>query len=224
MGAIVSQWYFHRYERTGEQSTKSDILAALSHTFSTLIGTVCLSSFISLVCRLPLLILPRSLSFWIQWFFFLIVPGPLLNLVLPLTLTYSSIHSVPLSIAARNSSRLPLDSSRGHPYTSYRMAKMILSATRLATCLSMGIGGWIYGARQEILAGSASGAMGSLYGYIVGLVAGAVGWVVVGGIEGVAGMIVDACFVCFVIDFEFARRDGMGGHCGEAWLAFGERM
>jgi len=99
------------------------------------------------------------------------------------------------------------------------MAKMILSATRLATALSMGIGGWIYGARQEILAGSASGAMGSLYGYLVGMIAGAVGWVVVGGIEGAAGMVVDACFVCFAIDFE----GGIGGigHCREAWQAFG---
>ena len=44
--------------------------------------------------------------------------------------------------------------------------------------------------------------VGSLYGYLVGLIAGAVGWVVVGGIEGAAGMVVDACFVCFAVDFE----------------------
>lgn len=102
------------------------------------------------------------------------------------------------------------------------MAKILLSAARLATALSMGIGGWVYGARQEILEGSTSNTMGSLYGYLVGLIAGSVGWVVVGGIEGAAGMVVDACFVCFAIDFE-GGIDGVG-HCREAWQAFGGRM
>jgi cation transporter-like permease len=95
---------------------------------------------------------------------------------------------------------------------------MILSAARLATAFSMGIGGWIYGARQEIVNGSTTG---SLYGYLVGMIGGAVGWVVVGGIEGAAGMVVDACFVCYAIDFE--GGDG-AGHCREAWLAFGGGM
>ena len=106
-----------------------------------------------LMCRVPLLVLPRRITWWFQWFFFLIIPGPLINLVLPLTLTHASIRSVPLVVAARNNSRLRvLDTDRGHPFTSYRMAKMILSAARLATALSMGIGGWVYGARQELLA------------------------------------------------------------------------
>jgi len=115
-----------------------------------------------------------------------------------------------------------LDPNRGHSFASYRMAKMILSATRLATALSMGIGGWIYGARQELLSGSPAGAVGSLYGYLVGLIAGAVGWSVVGGIEGAAGMVVDAVFVCFAIDFEGGIEGN--GHCEEAWHAFGGRM
>jgi len=221
--ATVSQWYFHRHSMPPNTPSKTVVLAAVSHTFSTLLGTVCLSSFISLVCRVPLLALPRRITWWFQWFFFLIVPGPLINLVLPLTLTHAAIRSVPLVIAARNNSRLRvLDTNRGHPFTSYRMAKMILSAARLATALSMGIGGWVYGARQEILDGSLAGAAGSLYGYIVGLIAGAVGWVVVGGIEGAAGMVVDACFVCFAVDFE-GGVEGMG-HCREAWQAFGGRV
>ena len=175
------------------------------------------------MCRVPLLILPRRIAWWFQWFFFLIIPGPLVNLVLPLTLTHASIKSVPLVVAARNNSRLRvLDTDRGHPFTAYRMAKMILSAARLATALSMGIGGWVYGARQELLRGSPVGAVGSLYGYLVGLIAGAVGWVVVGGIEGAAAMVVDACFVCFAVDFE-GGVDGIG-HCREAWHAFGGRM
>ena len=98
---------------------------------------------------------------------------------------------------------------------------MILSAARLATALSMGIGGWVYGARQEILTGPTSGAGGSQYGYLVGLIAGAVGWVVVGGIEGAAGMVVDSCFVCFAVDFEGGVHSS--GHCREAWQAFGGR-
>ena len=221
--ATVSQWYFHRHSMPPNTPSKTVVLAAVSHTFSTLLGTVCLSSFIALVCRVPLLAFPRRITWWFQWFFFLIIPGPLINLVLPLTLTHAAIRSVPLVVAARNNSRLRvLDTSRGHPFASYRMAKMILSATRLATALSMGIGGWIWGARQEILDGSITGAAGSLYGYLVGLIAGAVGWVVVGGIEGAAGMVVDACFVCFAVDFE-GGIEGMG-HCREAWQAFGGRV
>ena len=172
------------------------------------------------MCRVPLLLLPRRISWWFQWFFFRIIPGPLINLVLPLTLTHASIKSVPLVIAARNNSRLRvLDPARGPPFASYLMAKMVLSAARLATALSMGIGGWVYGARQEILDGT--GAVGSLYGYLVGLIAGAVGWVVVGGIEGAAAMVVDACFVCYAVDFE-GGVNGIG-HCREAWQAFGGR-
>jgi hypothetical protein len=221
--ATVSQWYFHRHSIPPGTPSKTIVLAAASHTFSTLLGTVCLSSFVSLVCRVPLLVFPRRITWWVQWFFFLIIPGPLINLVLPLTLTHASIRSVPLVVAAKFNSRLRvLDTDRGHPFTSYRMAKMILSAARLATALSMGIGGWVYGARQEILSGSPAGAVGSLYGYLVGMIAGAVGWVVVGGIEGAAGMVVDACFVCFAVDFE-GGVDGIG-HCREAWLAFGGRM
>ena len=221
--ATVSQWYFHRHATPTDTPSKAIVLAAVSHTFSTFLGTVCLSSFISLICRVPLLAFPRRITWWLQWFFFLIVPGPLANLVLPLTLTHASIRSVPLVVAARNNSRLRvLEMDRGHPFTSYRMAKMILSATRLATALSMGIGGWIYGARREILAGSRASAVGSLYGYVVGLIAGGVGWVVVGGIEGAAGMVVDACFICFAIDFE-GGADG-AGHSREAWQAFGGRI
>jgi hypothetical protein len=221
--ATISQWYFHRHSLPPSTPSKAIVLAASSHTFSTLLGTICLSAFISLVCRVPLLILPNRMSRWFQWFFFFIIPGPLFNLVLPLTLTHASIKSVPLVIAARNNSRLRvLDTTRGHPFTSYRIAKMILSAARLATALSMGIGGWVYGARQEILSGSSVGAVGSLYGYLVGLIAGAVGWVVVGGIEGAAAMVVDACFVCFAVDFE-GGVDGIG-HCREAWQAFNGRV
>ena len=153
--AAVSQWYFHRHAIPANTLSKKIVLAAASHTFSTLIGTVCLSSFISLICRVPLLVFPRRITWWLQWFFSSLVPGPLISLVLPLTLTHASIRSVPLAVAARNNSRLRvLDKNRGHPFTSYRMAKMILSATRLATAFSMGIGGWVYGARQEILTGS----------------------------------------------------------------------
>jgi hypothetical protein len=80
----------------------------------------------------------------------------------------------------------------------------------------MGIGGWIYGAHREPLDSELTG---SLYGYLVGMIAGTVGWVVVAGVEGAAGMVVDATFVCFAVDFE----GGIGavGHCREAWNAFG---
>jgi len=221
--ATVSQWYFHRHTLAPDTPSKVIVQAAVSHTFSTFFGTVCLSSFLSLLCRVPLLIFPRRITWWLQWFCFLIMPGPLINLVLPLNLTHASIRSVPLVIAARNMLTLRvLDPNRGHSFASYRLAKMILSATRLATALSMGIGGWIYGARQELLSGWPAGAMGSLYGYLVGLIAGAVGWSVVGGIEGAAGMVLDALFVCFAIDFEVGIEGN--GHCREAWHAFAGRM
>ena len=125
--ATVSQWYFHRHTIPPNTPSKAIVLAAVSHTFSALLGTTCLSSFISLVCRVPLLIFPRRITWWFQWFFFLIIPGPLVNLVLPLTLTHAAIRSIPLVVAARNNSRLRvLDTERGHLFTSYRMAKMIL--------------------------------------------------------------------------------------------------
>src|SRR5579859_3348756 len=68
--ATVSQWYFHRHSMPPNTPSKTVVLAAVSHTFSTLLGTVCLSSFISLVCRVPLLAFPRRITWWLQWFFF----------------------------------------------------------------------------------------------------------------------------------------------------------
>lgn len=67
-----------------------------------------------------------------------------------------------------------------------------------------------------------SGVKGSLYAYVVGLIAGAIGWAVLGAMEGVLGGILDAVVVCWGSEMGRARageaedEDGGGGYCAEA--------
>ena len=56
--ATVSQWYFHRLTVPAPTS-RQVIQAALAHATTTLFGTICLSTLLALLIRLPFLILPR---------------------------------------------------------------------------------------------------------------------------------------------------------------------
>lgn len=94
-------------------------------------------------------------------------------------------------------------------WTAYRLAKLLLTAARGLAALGLGYGAWVHAAR---------GADGSLYGYGAGLLAGFIGWFVLGASEGVLSMIVDASFLCFAID-----NAAQGGHCTEADRQFGGR-
>lgn len=96
---------------------------------------------------------------------------------------------------------------RQHSWTAYRLAKMLLSAARGLVSLALGYGAWIHAARSSD---------GSLYGYAAGLMAGFIGWFVLGASEGVLSMVVDASFLCFAID-----NAAKGGHCTEADRQFG---
>jgi hypothetical protein len=84
---------------------------------------------------------------------------------------------------------------------------MLLSAARSVTAMAMGVVAWVAAAR-EVNGGSA-------YGYVVGLVAGAISYAVIGATEGCLTNVVDACAVC-------VASEGAGGsRCREAQAAFG---
>jgi len=93
-----------------------------------------------------------------------------------------------------------------HPRTAYKLSKMLLTATRGVTALTLGTGAWV-AARDN------NG--GSGYGYIVGMIAGAIGWGVLGATEGCLSNIVDACLVCV------GSEGPNAGHCREAQAVFG---
>ena len=59
---------------------------------------------------------------------------------------------------------------------------------------------------------------GSLYAYVVGLLAAAIGWGVLGAIDGVVAGVVDAAVVCWGSE----RRGGEVRYCREAEFLFGE--
>ncbi|KAI9730577.1 MAG: hypothetical protein M1834_005818 [Cirrosporium novae-zelandiae] len=230
--ATVSQWYFHRTAVT-TPSSRQVVHAALHHSTSTLFGTICLSSLLALLIRLPLLILPRRLVSIISLITYSIIPTPIVALTNPLTLTYASIHSQPLAMAARSLSELaflPVTSPTTalHPRTfarrsdarnllSYRLAKLLLVATRFIMSLALGFGGWISTAR---LLEIAPGYRGSLYAYIVGLIAGAIGWGILGAMEGILGGIVDSVIVCWGSEMQ-TSGGGEAIYCREAGVLFG---
>ncbi|KAI9774922.1 MAG: hypothetical protein M1840_000138 [Geoglossum simile] len=232
--ATVSQWYFHRLA-TPSPTSSQVVRAAVSHATTTLFGTICFSTFLTVIIRLPLLLLPRSIIGVVNLFTYSFVPTPIAALTNPLSLTYAAIHSQPLSPSARGITQMtflspalpttslnPRFSSRNRnvaaPLLPYRLAKLFLHATRAIMAFALGFGGWVSTARTLAIDGR--GGKGSLYAYVVGLIAGAIGWAVLGAMEGVLAAVVDAGIVCWGSE---SREGGGGGYCLEAgWLFGGE--
>ncbi|KAL9106346.1 MAG: hypothetical protein Q9227_008615 [Pyrenula ochraceoflavens] len=239
--ATVSQWYFHRLA-VPTPSSHAIVQAAASHAISTLFGTVVLSGALRLLVQLPFLILPRRFTSLISLAMFQFIPTPIAALINPLSLTYASIHSQPLAASAKGLSNLhflapnnastslnPNTFSRDNagdgwksdvaPLRPYRLSKLLLHATRLIVSLAMGYGGWAQTARGLKLAGA--GFRGSLYAYIVGLVAGAIGWGILGAMEGVLSNVVDGLVVCWGSEIGSSGR-GEARYCREAGWLFGD--
>lgn len=233
--ATVSQWYFHRNAEPGLPSPVI-VKAALMHAMSTIFGTIGLSTLLALLIRLPLLVLPRRVVGLFSIFVYSLIPTPVATLINPLTLTYAAIRSQPLSPSARALTQMTFlgpqiptttltprsfgARNSGAPLLPYRLAKLLLHATRFIMAMALGFGGWVATARQlAIQMPNGAGIKGSAYAYVVGLVAGAIGWGVLGTIEGVLSGIVDASVVCWGIE---KGTSGGGAYCLEAGYLFGE--
>ncbi|KAL6720202.1 hypothetical protein ACLMJK_002123 [Lecanora helva] len=237
--ATVSQWYFHRLT-VPSPTSRQVINAAFSHATTTLFGTICLSTLLAILIRLPFLILPRRILALVGICSYTVMPSSVATLTNPLTLTYSAIHSQPLVTSSRALARLsyiaPKDPdstpfrSRNAPSQtplhSYTLSLLLLRATRFITSLALGFGGWVSTARSLTLS-NAEGATGnnatikgSLYAYVVGLIAAAIGWGIMGAMDGVVAGVVDAVVVCW--GSERGRGDGAVRYCREAEWLFGE--
>ncbi|RMZ87301.1 hypothetical protein DV736_g5470, partial [Chaetothyriales sp. CBS 134916] len=239
--ATVSQWYFHR-RALPKLTSQTIVKAALRHSSSTLFGTIALYTGLSLLVRLPLLILPRRLTMLLGLAMYSLIPTPIALLINPLTLTYAAIHSRPLKVSAAGLSTmhflLPNDvtttlhpntfhngrngdgwSSDARPLFPYRLAKLLLHATRFMVSLAMGFGGWVTTARSMRVA--EAGLRGSLYAYIVGLIAAAIGWSILGAMEGILGCIVDALVICWASEVGH-NGTGEARYCREAGELFSE--
>ena len=234
--ATVSQWYFHRNVEPSPTS-REIVAAAFTHSLTTLFGTISLSTLLALLIRLPLLLLPRRLIGIVTIFAYSLIPTPITALTNPLTLTYAAIHSQPLHTSARGLSQMAFltpqaptmtltprsFSSRTRqspPLLPYRLAKLILHATRFIMAMALGFGGWVATARQlSIAIPEGAGIRGSAYAYVVGLVASFIGWGVLGAMEGVLSGIVDASVVCWGSEKGMATG---GAYCLEAGYLFGE--
>lgn len=236
--ATVSQWYFHRFSPS-QPSSKQVVKASFQHAIGALFGTVCLSTLLSLLVRLPLILLPGRLSALLNMCFFYLVPTSLATLTNPLSLTYAAVHSQPLGIAARGMSNLhvisntnpsntlgarnfsPIAASDG-ALVPYRLSKLLLQTTRWIMSFALGMSGWVRTASQLDLAAAADGSSsirGSLYAYVVGLVAGTIGYAVLGAVENVVSGILDAAVVCWAS--ETAGGRGEARYCREAGEMFG---
>ncbi|EKD21012.1 uncharacterized protein L3040_004629 [Drepanopeziza brunnea f. sp. 'multigermtubi'] len=236
-GAVVSQWYFHRGVIPAPAS-REVVIAALTHATTTIFGTISLSTLLALLIRLPLLVLPRRLISVVTIFAYSFIPTPITALTNPLTLTYAAIHSQALHDSARGLSQMTFLSPQAPtttltprsfnarnrqitPLLPYRLAKLILHATRFIMAMALGFGGWVATARQlQISMPEGAGIRGSAYAYVVGLVASFIGWGVLGAMEGVLSGIVDASVVCW------GSERGMAGnkqYCPEAAELFSER-
>ena len=235
--ATVSQWYFHRLSIPAPTS-RQVILAALSHATTTSFGTICLSTLLALLVRLPFLILPRRLLAFFTLCAYPLIPVSVQTLTNPLTLTYAAIHSQSLNTSSNALSRLSLLSPTNEPNSNahafsrrptnnphnnllpYNLALLLLRATRLIMSLALGFGAWVNTARLLTLKTAAGQTVrGSLYAYVVGLIAAAIGWGVLGSMDGVLTGVVDAAIVCW--GSEVQGRGGGGRYCREAGWLFG---
>jgi Plasma-membrane choline transporter len=239
--ATVSQWYFHRLALPSP-SSQAIVMAALSHSATTLFGTIALATGLSLLVRMPLLLLPRRITMLLGVVMYSFIPSPIAILINPLTLTYAAIHSQPLTVSTRGLMQMhflaPTDATTSlHPNTfntrktrdgwssdttpllPYRLSKLLLHATRFIMSLALGFGGWVSTARSLKL--SEAGIRGSLYAYIVGLIAGAIGWGILGAMEGVLACIVDAVVVCWGSEVGSSGQ-GEVRYCREAGWLFSE--
>lgn len=234
--ATVSQWYFHRL-KVPAPTSRQVLTAAFSYSTTTLFGTICLSTFLSLLIRLPFLILPRRVIALVGLCSYTLIPSTIATYTSPLTLTYSAIHSQPLPASARAISRLsvlPPVSTTDAPYSArhhhggrtdllpYTLSLLLLRATRFITSLALGAVAWVSTAKQlkiNSLPDSSGGSVrGSLYAYVVGLIAAAIGWGVMGAIDGVLTGIVDALVVCWGSE----KVRGEVRFCREAEGLFGD--
>jgi hypothetical protein len=235
--ATVSQWYFHR-NSVPAPAARMVVQASLSHATTTMAGTICLSTLVALLIRLPLIALPRRFAGMLAMCAYNLIPTPVAALTNPLTLTYASIHSMPLAPAARGLSDMSFitpssptttlgprsfSTSRGRPsIVSYRLAKLLLHAIRWVITIALGFGGWISTARM-LQIGDGVTYKGSLYAYVVGLISAAIGWGALGAMEGVLGGILDAVLICWGNE---AGRDGNGDarYCVDAGKLFGDEI
>lgn len=91
----------------------------------------------------------------------------------------------------------------------------------MITSLALGFAGWVSTAKQlniHTMSSSNKDVKGSLYAYIVGLIAAAIGWGVMGAIDGVLTGVVDAVVVCWGSE----RVRGEVRYCREAEGLFGD--
>lgn len=234
--ATVSQWYFHR-NVVPAPSSREIVSAALNHSATTIFGSISLSALLALAVRLPLLILPRRLANIISMFAYSFIPTPIATLTNPLTLTYTAIHSQTLAASARGLSTMDFLSpqaptttltprsfssrrSAHSPLLPYRLAKLILHATRFIMATALGFAGWVITARQlRVKVPDGPGIRGSAYAYVVGLIASFIGWGILGAMEGILSGIVDAVVICY--GSEKRMGNGGGGYCMEAAALFG---
>lgn len=235
--ATVSQWYFHR--NAGPATPSREIVAAtLSHATTTLFGSICESTLLSLLLRAPLLFLPRRVGSAVANLAAFWVPTPLVALTNPLTVTYAAIHSQSLATSARGLGQMEVVSPaiptttmtpralrlRGQPtgLLPYRLAKLLLVATRFIMATGLGFAGWVMTAKQlQMQLPDGMGVRGSAYAYVVGLMASFIGYSVMGAVEGILSGIVDAVLICYGSERRMER--GHGRFCLEAAYLFGER-
>ncbi|KFA68686.1 hypothetical protein S40285_02637 [Stachybotrys chlorohalonatus IBT 40285] len=235
--ATVSQWYFHR--NAGPPTPSREIVAAaINHGVTTIFGTICESTLLSLLVRAPLVLLPRRVGAMITGFASFWIPTPIVALTNPLTITYAAIHSQTLATSARGLDQMEVVSAavpttalspralrlRGQTNSliPYRLAKLLLVATRFIMATGLGFAGWVITAKQlRIQLPDGMGVRGSAYAYVVGLMASFIGYSVMGAMEGILSGIVDAVLICYGSERKMER--GHGRFCLEAAYLFGER-
>ncbi|KAF4123732.1 Plasma-membrane choline transporter [Geosmithia morbida] len=235
--ATVSQWYFHRNAGPATPS-KEIVAAALHHAATSIFGTICESTLLSLLVRAPLIFLPRRLGMTIANIASFWIPTPITALTNPLTVTYAAIHSHNLSRSARGLEQMEVISpaiptttltprslrvrGEGNGLLPYRLAKLLLVATRLIMATALGFAGWVMTAKQlRVQLPDGMGVRGSAYAYVVGLMASFIGYSVMGAMEGILSGIVDAVLICYGSERRMER--GHGRFCLEAAYLFGER-
>lgn len=234
----VSNWYFHR-NRQPPTPSNAVVMDALGHATNSTFGTICATTGLQLLIRVPLLVLPVKVARIVNVAAYSFIPASVTLLTNPLVLTYAAIHSVPLMEAASRLSRMPFLNINDGTTTylaagswnqrnrnadnlvPYGLARLLLNVTRMVMSVALGFAGWVMTAHQlEGQRPDGIGYRGSAYAYVVGLVAAAIGFSILGSLESILVSILDAVVVCYGSE----RKLGSGrmGYCMEAAHLFGD--
>lgn len=188
-------WYSRDFS-SGQDPIKGAMGTSIYRAVTFHFSSACLSGFIAILVKGPLLILPKQISSIVAGTASIVLNTSASRLLNPLTLPISVLRRCSLSSAAN---MIGSSKFENIDFRAYRLAKLFLVAGRLWCSILFGFIAWIHADRVQDVS--------SVHGYWIGIVALFIGWTIMGSTESVLGMICDALVVNCALQTESPKHE-----------------